>query len=254
MATTKKPTSAATRIPKKTASAATSKPVAAKSTTAKSTTTKSASPKPAARKTFGKPVEWTPTKRAATTDVKPAARSAAKKPAAKKPVTQGEANRAAAKKAAARPAAARPAAKGAKARPADVAAAPKQRKTAKAGNVPTDIVERLRGEVKRALEELKAKDVVEIDVRGRTSIADYIVVASGTSTRHVKSVADEVVKYAKKTGVMPLGVEGQREAEWVLVDLGDIVVHVMLPRVREFYGLERLWTVGGEDEREAAFG
>ncbi|MDC8011904.1 ribosome silencing factor [Tahibacter soli] len=120
--------------------------------------------------------------------------------------------------------------------------------------MPTDIVERLRGEVKRALEELKAKDVVEIDVRGRTSIADYIVVASGTSTRHVKSVADEVVKYAKKTGVMPLGVEGQREAEWVLVDLGDIVVHVMLPRVREFYGLERLWTVGGEDEREAAFG
>ena len=58
-----------------------------------------------------------------------------------------------------------------------------------------------------------------------------------------QAVADEVVKFVKKAGMMPLGVEGQREAEWVLVDLGDIIVHVMLPRIREFYGLERLWTV-----------
>ena len=85
-----------------------------------------------------------------------------------------------------------------------------------------------------------------IDVRGKTSIADYLVVVSGTSTRHVKSVADEVVKFAKKCGVMPLGVEGEREAEWVLVDLGDVVAHIMLPRVREFYALERLWTVGDQ--------
>lgn len=97
-----------------------------------------------------------------------------------------------------------------------------------------------------ALEEMKAKDAVEIDVRGKTSIADYLVVVSGTSTRHVKSIADEVVKFAKKCDVMPLGVEGEREAEWVLVDLGDVIVHVMLPRVREFYGLERLWTVGDQ--------
>lgn len=100
--------------------------------------------------------------------------------------------------------------------------------------------------VHSALEEMKAKDAVEIDVRGKTSIADYLVVVSGTSTRHVKSVADEVVKFAKKAGVMPLGVEGEREAEWVLVDLGDVIVHVMLPRVREFYALERLWTVGDQ--------
>jgi len=105
-------------------------------------------------------------------------------------------------------------------------------------------VSRLQRQVVKALEELKAKDVREIDIRGKASFADLLVIASGTSTRHVKSIADEVVKFAKKAGVLPIGVEGQREAEWVLVDLGDIVVHVMLPRIREFYGLERLWTVG----------
>jgi ribosome-associated protein len=101
-------------------------------------------------------------------------------------------------------------------------------------------------QVRAAVENLKAKDVVEIDVRGKTSVCDYIVVASGTSTRHVKSIADEVVRMIKDLGIMPLGVEGEREAEWVLADLGDIVVHVMLPRVREYYALERLWTVGDQ--------
>ena len=112
----------------------------------------------------------------------------------------------------------------------------------------------LRKHVIDALEELKAKDIREIDVRGKTSIADHLIVASGTSTRHVKSLADEVIKFAKQAGMQPLGVEGQREAEWVLVDLGDIVVHVMLPRVREFYGLERLWTVGDDAARAAIAG
>lgn len=102
----------------------------------------------------------------------------------------------------------------------------------------------LRKHVIDALEELKAKDIREIDVRGKTSIADLLVIASGTSARHVKSLADEVARYARKAGVMPLGVEGEQEGEWVLVDLGDVIVHVMLPRIREFYGLERLWTVG----------
>jgi ribosome-associated protein len=105
-------------------------------------------------------------------------------------------------------------------------------------------------QVHAALAEMKAKDAVEIDVRGKTSIADYLVVVSGTSTRHVKSIADEVVRFAKKVGVMPLGVEGEREAEWVLVDLADVIVHVMLPRVREFYALERLWTVGDQPPDE----
>jgi ribosome-associated protein len=105
----------------------------------------------------------------------------------------------------------------------------------------------LRQRVLDALDELKARDVREIDVRGKTSIADLLIIASGTSTRHVKSIADEVVKFVKRAGMLPLGVEGQQEAEWVLVDLGDIIVHVMLPRIREFYGLERLWTVGDHD-------
>ena len=115
---------------------------------------------------------------------------------------------------------------------------------------PPPPVETLLKTVLAAVEELKAKDVVQIDVRGKSSVCDFMVIASGTSTRHVKSIADEVVRFAKKLDVMPLGVEGEREAEWVLVDLGDVIVHVMLPRVREFYALERLWTVG--DQREDA--
>ncbi len=100
--------------------------------------------------------------------------------------------------------------------------------------------------VEEAVDNLKAKDTVVIDVRGKSSVTDHLVITSGTSTRHVKSIADEVVKMVKRLQVMPLGVEGEREAEWVLVDLGDVVVHVMLPRVREFYALERLWTVGDQ--------
>jgi ribosome-associated protein len=129
---------------------------------------------------------------------------------------------------------------GATARPRSTSRSRKQ------DTVAIDQVEHLRQRVKAALDELKAKDVREIDVRGKTSIADFLVIASGTSTRHVKSIADEVVRYAKQAGMMPLGVEGQRDADWVLVDLGDIIVHVMLPRIREFYGLERLWTVGDD--------
>lgn len=117
---------------------------------------------------------------------------------------------------------------------------------------PLPPVEDLLRQVHLALEEMKAKDTVEIDVRGKTSIADYLVVASGTSSRHVKSVADEVVKFAKKCGVMPLGVEGGNEAEWVLVDLGDVIVHVMLPRIREYYAIERLWTVGDQPPEQDA--
>lgn len=103
-----------------------------------------------------------------------------------------------------------------------------------------------------ALDDLKANDVRTLDVRKITSIADYMVVASGRSDRHVRSLADSVVTQAKNIGVRPLGVEGEQEGEWVLVDLGDVIVHVMQPRTREFYSLEKLWdiTVGGE-QRDA---
>jgi ribosome-associated protein len=117
---------------------------------------------------------------------------------------------------------------------------------------PPPPVEVLLQAVRDAVESLKANDVVEIDVRGKTSVCDYMVVASGTSTRHVKSIADEVVRHAKQLDCQPLGVEGEHEAEWVLVDLGDVVVHVMLPRVREFYALERLWTVGDQPPEDDA--
>ena len=91
---------------------------------------------------------------------------------------------------------------------------------------------------------MKAVNVKSLDVRGLTDIADTLIVASGTSDRHVRSIAEHVIVQAKRNGFRPLGTEGAREGEWVLVDLQDIVVHVMLPRVREFYGLERLWDAG----------
>jgi ribosome-associated protein len=95
--------------------------------------------------------------------------------------------------------------------------------------------------VTAALEDMKAVNVRVIDVRGLTDVADTLIIASGTSDRHVRSVAERVIQQAKASGMRPLGTEGEREGEWVLVDLQDIVVHVMLPRIRAFYALERLW-------------
>jgi ribosome-associated protein len=92
-----------------------------------------------------------------------------------------------------------------------------------------------------ALADMKALDVRFLDVRGLTDIADFMVIASGTSDRHVRSVAQRVVEKAKEAGFRPHGVEGQQDADWVLIDLNEMIVHVMLPRVREFYGLEKLW-------------
>lgn len=92
-----------------------------------------------------------------------------------------------------------------------------------------------------ALEDMKAGNVKVIDVRKLTDVTDTMIVASGTSNRHVRSIADRVVEKCRGAGFRPLGVEGDREGEWVLVDLQDVLVHVMLPRIREFYGLEKLW-------------
>jgi ribosome-associated protein len=98
--------------------------------------------------------------------------------------------------------------------------------------------------VTAALDDMKAVNVKVLDVRGLTDIADTMVIASGNSDRHVRSIADNVARKAKAAGFRPLGTEGARDGEWVLVDLTDILVHVMLPRVREFYGLESLWDAG----------
>lgn len=92
-----------------------------------------------------------------------------------------------------------------------------------------------------ALEDVKAVNVRRMDVRGLTDIADSMIVASGTSDRHVRAIADHVLEKAREINLRPLGVEGEREGEWVLVDLQDVLVHVMLPRVREFYAIEELW-------------
>lgn len=107
-------------------------------------------------------------------------------------------------------------------------------------------VEQLQQLVMDALEDLKAVDPVVIDVQGRTSITDLMFVASGNSNRHVKSIADNVVDKAKEAGIRPLGVEGEQGAEWILVDLGDAVVHVMLPKTRDLYRLEDVWSMAGE--------
>jgi ribosome-associated protein len=92
-----------------------------------------------------------------------------------------------------------------------------------------------------ALADMKALEVKVLDVRGLTDIADCMVIASGTSDRHVRSVAQRVVERTKEAGFRPHGVEGQQDSDWVLIDLSEMIVHVMLPRVREFYGLEKLW-------------
>ncbi len=102
----------------------------------------------------------------------------------------------------------------------------------------------LRDVVLDALADMKAVDVKALDVRGLTDITDTMVVASGTSDRHVKSIADRVVQRCKEAGFRPYGLEGERDGEWVLLDLQDVVLHVMLPRVRQFYALEKLWEGG----------
>ncbi|MBI2784329.1 MAG: ribosome silencing factor [Porticoccaceae bacterium] len=98
-----------------------------------------------------------------------------------------------------------------------------------------------------ALEDVKGLDIVCLDVRGLTDVTDTLVVASGNTTRQVKALAENVIERCRVLGVRPIGVEGMDTAEWVLVDLGDLVLHVMLPATRAFYELEKLWSLRPED-------
>ncbi len=114
--------------------------------------------------------------------------------------------------------------------------------------------EQLSDLVIEALDDIKAKDVVRLDVRDMTTVTDYMIVASGTSNRHVKALVDNVTEKAREAGHRPIGVEGEDGGEWVLLDLQDTLVHVMLPKVREFYNLEKLWSIAPTGDATATDG
>jgi len=94
-----------------------------------------------------------------------------------------------------------------------------------------------------SLEDDKAEDITVIDLAGKTSISDYMIIASGRSNRHVAALAEHLVERLKKRGLVPLSVEGLAQADWVLIDAGDVIVHVFRPEVRSFYNLEKMWSV-----------
>ena len=108
----------------------------------------------------------------------------------------------------------------------------------KAGQLEPEQLQQL---VVASLEDFKAVDIRVIDVTGRNPLTDWLVIASGSSTRHVRSMAEDLILKTKEAGCAPLGVEGDKGSEWVLVDLNDVIVHLMLPQARAFYNLEKLW-------------
>lgn len=110
--------------------------------------------------------------------------------------------------------------------------------------------EQIRDLVLNALEDFKAIDIHQIDVSGQSPLTDLFVIASGSSLRHIKSMAENLVVKAKEAGCQPLGVEGDRQSEWVLVDLNDVIVHLMLPQTRAFYNLEKLWEASNQQRSE----
>ncbi|MFI3187532.1 MAG: ribosome silencing factor [Methylococcaceae bacterium] len=104
--------------------------------------------------------------------------------------------------------------------------------------------------VQDVLDERKGQNITTIDVRGRTSFTDYMVVVTGTSDRHLRSLCDYVAEKLKESGIKPLGIEGDLGSDWVLLDLGDVIVHAMNSQARGFYQLEKLWSVDEPKESE----
>ncbi len=113
-------------------------------------------------------------------------------------------------------------------------------------------IDELRDLILTTLDDMKAMDIKELDVRDKTSITDLMIIASGTSNRHVASMAETIIFKAKEAGEPPLGAEGLKEGEWVLVDLNGIVVHIMMAKVRDFYQLERLWQMDSPERAPRA--
>ncbi len=103
-----------------------------------------------------------------------------------------------------------------------------------------------------ALDDMKALDIVSMDVRKLTDVADYMLICSGTSNRHTQSIANNLIVKVKANGIQPVGVESDSSNEWTLVDLGDVIVHIMLPKTREFYSLEKLWSSSAKARKNQA--
>jgi len=103
-----------------------------------------------------------------------------------------------------------------------------------------------------SLDDMKAEDSVTIDLAGKSSIADYMVVTSGTSNRHVASIAERAIRDLHKAGIKNVRVEGKQQGDWVLIDAGDVIVHVFRPEVRDFYDLEKMWAGARSGDRKRA--
>ena len=103
--------------------------------------------------------------------------------------------------------------------------------------------------VETELDLRKAHNIVTLDVRNKTSITDYMIIVTATSSRHAKSLCDYVIEKVKENGIQPLGVEGEQGSDWILLDLGDVILHVMTGQAREFYQLEKLWSVSGDSSK-----
>lgn len=104
------------------------------------------------------------------------------------------------------------------------------------------------------LDERKGQTITTLDVRGKTSFTDYMVVVTGTSDRHIKALCDYIIEKVKENGFRPLGMEGDLGSDWVLLDLGDVIVHAMTAQAREYYQLEKLWSVDGPKATEQQAG
>lgn len=105
---------------------------------------------------------------------------------------------------------------------------------------------------KEALDALKGQNILVLDVKERSDVMDYLVIATGTSNRHVKSLAENVIEEGKKHALIPIGIEGLEGGEWVLVDYGDTVVHVMQQKTRDFYELEKLWSLEPQSRKKSS--